>query len=1462
MINKIILFSIKNKLIIGLMMLTWIGLGIYSMQKVPVDAVPDITNNQVQVITVSPNLGTEDIEQFVTYPVELAMANLPNVIEIRSISRFGLSVVTIVFEDDLGTYLPRQLVSEKLAEVKGDIPSKFGEPFIGPISTGLGEIYQYSLEVEAEYEDKYSPTDLRTYQDWIVKRQMAMVPGVIEVNSFGGNVKQYEVGINPEELKSMGLNITDIFNALEANNENTGGAYIVKDHKANFIKGEGLMSNIADIENTVVKTIEGKPILIKDVAQVKMGKAIRYGAVSKNGKEAVGGMVMMLKGANSEEVIKNVKDRVLQINKSLPKGISIVPFLDRSDLVNRTTSTVTNNLLEGGLIVIFILVLFLGNFRGGLIVASTIPLSLLFAYIMMNYFGVWSNLMSLGAIDFGIIVDGAVIIIESVVFYTTLRIQKLQGQALGQEDLDDISYQSSSKMMNAAFFGQLIILIVFVPILTLEGIEGKMFGPMAMTFSFAVIGAMLLCLTYVPMVSSLLINKKPSNKLGWGDKFINWMTKIYEPILVLALKRRIIVLSTALVFFLLSVFTFTRMGGEFVPQLDEGDIAMHAILRAGSSLDETEKVCHTIEKTLSESFDEIKMVVSKIGVAEIPTDPMPMDLADMFLILKPQDEWVNFETKEELIEMIQDTLAFLPGVNYEFSQPVEMRFNELMTGVRQDVAVKLFGEDLDVLANYAEQMGQIISTVKGVGDIKVESTQGLPQMTVQYNRQKMAQYGLKIKDVNTNIRTAFSGETAGVIFEGEKRFDLVVRLNENQKNSINDLKNLFVTLEDGNQIPLSEVAKVDFVPGPMQISREGTKRRTYVGINVRGRDVESVVSEIKEKLEAQLDLPPGYYIEYGGSFENLERAKARLIIVVPIALILIFVLLYFALKSFSQTVMIYIAIPLSAIGGIFALWIRDMPFSISAGVGFIVLFGVAVLNGLVLISSMNELKEEGVGLKERILKGTKERIRPIFLTASTDILGFLPMAVSTSAGAEVQQPLATVVIGGMLTASFLTLIVIPILYQWLEGRQTTKKSNQKSMKMASIIWLPLLVGSLSFQHNGYSQSDSTALTLDNAIELALNQNGNVKAANLEVERLKQLQKTAYGLDKTDFGVQYGQYNSLNTDLGFSIDQNFKFPTLYRNQKGLNEAYVTGAEQQKIVTQNDLIKEVKLTFYQILYFTQIQELLVFQDSLYTVLLEGAKLKQSVGEGTPLDQMTAETKLFQIHSKMNENLANIQIYKAQLMALIFSDRPISEVDDSKPQKEFNLSLDSTQLAQNPQLQYYKNRVEIKEQEYRLSKSNVLPEFSVGYFNLSMAGNYQVNGVNTYLDQSYRFQGVQATVAIPIFVKDDLAKQKAAQIDKEIAQLQVNNYQVYLNGQFERVVNDYLKYKGMLDYYQKSALPHANQMVANATKSFQAGDISYMDLVQVTSLIIETKSNYLNTLNNYNQSVIAIEYIMGEK
>ncbi|PCH76939.1 MAG: CusA/CzcA family heavy metal efflux RND transporter [Flavobacteriaceae bacterium] len=1468
MINKIISFSIHNKLIIGMMMIAWIGVGIFSMNQVPVDAVPDITNNQVQVITTSPNLGTEDIEQFVTYPVELAMANLPGVTEIRSISRFGLSVVTIVFEDDMGTYLPRQLVSEKLGDVKGQIPEKFGAPFMGPISTGLGEIYQYTLDVAPEFADKYTDTDLRTYQDWIVKRQMAMLKGVVEVNSFGGRVKQYEVAVDPNRLKSMNVSMADIFRALEMNNENTGGAYIVKNHKANFIRGEGLARSIEDINMIVVKTENEIPILVKDVAEVRIGHAVRFGSFTKNGKgDAVGGMILMLKGENSNDVIARVKERIISIEKSLPEGISIKPFIDRADLIERTTSTVRNNLLEGGLIVIFVLVLFLGNFRGGLIVASTIPLSLLFAYIMMNIFGVWSNLMSLGAIDFGIIVDGAVIIVESVVFYTVMHVQATKKTELSQDDLDSISYKSSSKMMNAAFFGQLIILIVFLPILTLQGVEGKMFTPMAMTFSFAVIGAMILCLTYVPMMAALFMSKKPSQKKLWGDKFISWLSEKYEPLLIAALGKKKLILGVSLVMLVIASITFSNMGGEFIPKLDEGDIAMQALLKPGSSLEETEKVSTLIETIILENFPEVTEVGSRIGVADLPTDPMPMDIADMFIMLKPMDEWVSASTKPELIEKIKEKLAVIPGVNYEFSQPLELRFNELMTGVRQDVAIKLFGEDLDILAIYAEKMAEIIGKVPGVADMKVEATKGLPQMTVRYDRQKLAQYGLNVQDLNTIVRTAFSGETAGLIFEGEKRFELVVRLKKEHKQSMNDLKNIYVNLPNGNQIPMNEVATISYESGPMQISREGTNRRTYVGINVRGRDVESVVNEIQTELDANLKLPSGYYIKYGGTFENLERAKSRLLIVVPIALVLIFVLLFFALKSFSQSIMIYMAIPLSAIGGVFALWLRDMPFSISAGIGFIVLFGVAVLNGLVLITSMNDLKEEGLGLRERIIKGTKERIRPIFLTASTDILGFLPMAISASAGAEVQRPLATVVIGGMLTASVLTLIIIPILYSIVEARAEKKealkevnKNRNGGVSFATILSVPMLLGVLFMGTETYAQAPVQTYTLDAAIAYGLKHNGNIQSANLEIERRNALKGASIDLEKTEIGIDYGKYNSFETDMAIRITQRFKMPTVYKNQKELAKSYSTASELDKINTENELITAVERTWYALVNLKMRQALLNYQIEVFTQFSRATSIRYQTEAGTLLEKVTGEAKLSSVAVKLTQNNADISIYRKQLQLLLNSPTEVDVPSDAVSKKALELTISPSLIKNNPSLKAVLHQINISERAYDLEKSNLLPEFSIGYLNQSLVGNHTRNGVDKFYDNSQRFSGLLASISIPLWAKSNVARIKAARISKQKASNDARYFESVLKGNYEQAVQTYLKHKNALEYYDTNALPQAELILSNAKKSFENEAINYVEYVQSLSIGITIKSDYLNQLSDYNQAVIALEQLLG--
>ncbi|CAG5085998.1 CusA/CzcA family heavy metal efflux RND transporter [Parvicella tangerina] len=1454
MINQIINFSIKNKLLIGLMTVALIAGGFWSMTKVPLDAVPDITNNQVQVITQAPNLGTEDIEQFVTYPVEIAMSNLPGVVEIRSVSRFGLSVVTIVFEDDMGTYLPRQLVSEKLNQVKNDIPSEFGEPEMGPISTGLGEIYQYTLEVDEAHKDEYSPVDLRTIQDWIVKRQMSMVSGVVEVNAFGGDVKQYEVTVDPDKLKNMNVTMLEVFSALEGNNQNTGGAYIEKDHYANFIRGEGLARTLEDIEHIVIKNVNSIPITVKDVATVQFGKAIKYGSFTKDGKgEAVGGMILMLKGANSNDVINAVKERIDEIQKSLPNGVRIEPFLDRSDLIAKTTGTVSQNLIEGALIVIFVLVFLLGNWRGGLIVASTIPLSLLFAFILMHVFGVWANLMSLGAIDFGIIVDGAVIIVEGTVFL--MHDKLLKGQKINAEDRDEIAKKSASKMMNSAFFGQLIILIVFIPILALQGVEGKMFKPMALTFMFAMIGVMILCLTYVPMMSAWFL-RPGAKKKSWGDKLVEFFERIYDKTLGGVLKVGKWVVLGALTLLAFAVFTFSKMGGEFIPQLDEGDIAFHAILKPGSSLSETIETTTEIEQIVMEEFPEVKHIYSRIGVADVPTDPMPMDIADVFVILHPEDEWGTGRSKSELIDMMKERLEKVPGVNYEFTQPIEMRFNELITGVREDVAIKLYGDDLDILSEKVEEISKIIAGIDGIGDMKAEATSGLPQITVHYNRAKVAQYGLQINELNSLIQTAFAGGIAGVIFEGEKRFDLVVRLDEEHKQSIDDINNLYVTASNGSQIPMKEIADISYQSGPMQISRDNTNRRSYVGINVRGRDVKSLVEEIKQKLDAELTLPPGYYIRYGGAFENLERASARLQIVVPIALGLIFILILFALKSFKQSLMIYMAIPLAAIGGVFFLWMRGMPFSISAGVGFIVLFGVAVLNGLVLISGWNELKDEGVNdLNERIKLGAKRRIRPILLTALTDILGFLPMAISTSAGAEVQQPLATVVIGGMITATFLTLFVLPILYKWTE-----QMSNRKNLKpngsLASIL---IVVGLMTLPFSGKSQTDSVITDVDQAITIGFQNNNEVKLAENQILLSQQNKKGTFNPSKTNFNGQYGQYNSTENDFGFSISQDFEFPTVYTSQWNLAKEQVVGSELELEVVRNKLRWLIRKGWNQLAYLNEYNKLLVYEDSLMSKFVEAAQIRYEVEETNLLEKVTAESKLLEIKNMLSILNADNLIQQKEISILLNDSIGLNFMPNELIKMEMAYLQDSSLLANNPFLAFTNQQVEIASAKIKASKAQFMPDLSVGYFNQSLIGTPTQSGSEATM--SDRFTGVQFGINIPLFFGSYKSKIISAKIEIENAQINSDSYFISINNQFEIQLQQLYKEMQNLSYYEITGLPQSDLMIKNAQQSFESGSIDFMSYLQILERGIQVKKDYIYSIKKHNEAAINMAYLLGQ-
>jgi cobalt-zinc-cadmium resistance protein CzcA len=1040
MLNAIIEFSIRNKLIIALGTIALIVFGAYETTKLPIDAVPDITNNQVQIITVAPSFGATDIERLITFPIEQASSNIPGTLEIRSFSRFGLSLVTIVFDDETDIYWARQQVSERLQKVKDIIPKGIGMPEMGPITTGLGEIYQYVVRPKKGFESKYDATELRTIQDWYVRRQLLGVQGVAEVSSFGGKVKQYEIAINPSQLHAMHLGIDDVFTALENNNQNTGGAYIEKGPTLLFIRSEGLIGSTNDIENVVIKnTNEGIPILLRDVATVSTGHAIRYGAMCYNDEgEVAGAVVMMIKGGNSSEVIHNIKKEIEKIQMSLPEGVVIEPFLDRTKMVNNAIGTVSTNLIEGALIVIFILVLFLGNFRAGFLVASMIPLSMLFAIIMMNLFGVSGNLMSLGALDFGLIVDGAVIIVEAVM-HQLAHGKRFRGLNITQKEMDEQVGISAKKMMNSAVFGQIIILIVYLPILSLQGIEGKMFKPMAQTVAFALIGAFLLSLTYIPMMSSLLINKRISDSPSRSDIVLGKIERIYQNYLTRLLRYPRRILTLVIIMFILSLITLFSMGGEFIPALEEGDFAVETRLLTGSNLSSSIEYTQKAAGIIKHQFPEVEKVVTKIGSGEIPNDPMPIEAADLMIIMKDKKEWTSASTFPEMAEKMSNELKKVPGITVGFQYPVQMRFNELMTGARQDVVCKIFGEDLDTLAQYGDEIGAIIGGIEGATDLFIEPINGMPQIIINYNREVIAQYGLTIAQVNMIVNSAFAGYTAGNVYEGEKRFDLVIRMHKPERKSIDDIINLLIPLGNGNQIPLHQLARIESINGPNQIQRENTKRRIVVGFNVRGRDVQSIVEELQKRVNDKIDFAPGYSITYGGAFENLNEAKARLAIAVPIALILIFVLLYFAFSSVKLSMLIYSAIPLSAIGGVYFLFLRGMPFSISAGVGFIALFGVAVLNGIVLVAEFVRLQQSGVNnLLRIVLMGTKIRLRPVLMTAFVASLGFLPMALSNGSGAEVQRPLATVVIGGLFSATLLTLFVLPMLFILFESKNSIK----------------------------------------------------------------------------------------------------------------------------------------------------------------------------------------------------------------------------------------------------------------------------------------------------------------------------------------------------------------------------------------------------------------------------------------
>ena len=1491
MLQKIIAASVRNKLLVALMVLALIAWGGFSAVNIPLDAIPDVTNNQVQVITQSDALAAQEVEQLITVPLELQLRTVPGVTEIRSISRFGLSVITVVFPDEMTTYQTRQLVAEKLKAAEADLAAGAGKPSMAPITTGLGEIYQYSIRVLPGYEKQFDLAKLRDVQDWIVKRQLAGTTGVVDVSSFGGYLRQYEAAVDPARLASNGVTMAELYAALQDNNANTGGAYIERGPNAYFIRGEGRVSSLDDVGAIVIKqATAGAPLLVRDVATLRMGHAVRYGAMTRNGRgETVGGVVLMLKGASSEQTIKNVKTRVAEIQKTLPKGLVITPFLDRTKLIDKAIATVEHNLVEGGVIVLVVLLLLLGNWRAGVVVATMIPLCMLFALGMMSLFGVSANLMSLGALDFGLIVDGAVIIVEAVIFH--LVHQRAQA---AHETMDDMTEEAATRLMSSALFGQLIILIVYFPILSLTGIEGKMFRPMALTVSFAIAGAMLLCITYVPAVTAWALKKDIKEEGTVSYRIMKFLHRGYDPVIRWALGARFVVVGVAVALLVGAGFIFSRMGGEFIPQLDEGDIALNVTLSPGSSLSQTIATNTRVQQILKAKFPEIEQIVGKSGTSEIPTDPMSLEDSDEMVILKDHSQWTSASTREELAGKMQAALAGIPGVTMEFQQPIQMRFNELISGVKSDVSIKIYGDDLGVLYDKANEAAALIRPLAGVGDLKVEQIVALPQMRVTYNRQKLAQYGVKVSDLNTILRASFAGNVAGQVYEGERRYDLVMRLDSTHRQGLANLKDLYVDTPGGQKIPLDELATVAYRNAPIQISRDNARRRINIGINVRGRDVQSLVQEIQGKLGQGLKLPPGYTITYGGQFENLNHAIERLKVAVPVSLLLIFLLLYLSFRSIKQALLIFTGVPLATIGGVVALWLRGMPFSISAGVGFIALFGVAVLNGIVLLASLNELAAEGVAsVRDRILRATEERFRPVILTASVASLGFLPMALSTSAGAEVQKPLATVVIGGLISATLLTLVVLPVLYGLFtkdgdpnprdaaKAKEDAKHAAEKgeepnqgpdgqpgpdgqgtnhdpepakkpAVAVATALLLLALLGALGLPARAQNTLGSTAgqpLNLSGALQAAGAQNQSLQTAGLQIQQQRALVRTGLEAPRTIVDFQLGQISGPLKDHTFNVIQQVAFPGVYIAQRKLLQGQSVTAEQQARLSRRGLEQAIRSSYYGLLVGYRRVALLRRQDSLYRRAAHAARIRYQVGETNRLEQVAAEARARELENRLLTALSDLEVQRAQLGQLLGSPDPAA-IDTTDALVAPLVATDTAALSpeSNPTLGLLRQQVAVSQQQTRVDQLRRLPDMRAGYFQQTIRPEYQALSV------------MQLGLAIPLIGGAGRARVAAARLGEQVAAGQLSYATSQLGTQLRGLRLQLRRARASLDYYERTALPQARLILSTAEKSFRAGDIDYVTYVVNTDPAWQIQTNYLDQAQRYNELVVSIQALTG--
>lgn len=1441
MIDKLITFSVRNKLVVSALVCAMIFWGALSLAKLPVDAVPDVTGNQIDVITNSTSLAALEIERFITAPLEMSMSNIPGLVEVRSVSKFGLSVVKLVFDDDTDVYWARQQVFERLEAVKSEIPQELGKPYMGPVSTGLGEVFQYVIRPKDPNDKSYSLMEIRTLQDWTIRKQLLGIKGVAEVSGFGGYKKEYQATLNPDRMRALGVTIDELFAALSSGNSNTGGAYIEKESKAFTIRGIGLATSLEEIGNTVIKVNNRIPILVKDVADVNYGHSIRYGAITIDGEgEAVGGIIMMVKGENGSAVIRRIKERMKIIQANLPEGLIIEPFIDRAKIVSKAIATVGTNLIEGAIIVVFVILIFLGDWRASLLAASVIPLSMLFAFGLMSRFGVVGNLMSLGAIDFGLLVDPSIIVVESVVLYLAHEMRKIpQGGGTSQLQKEELVIKATQEVKKSVVFGGLIILIVYFPILTLTGIEGKMFGPMAKTVSFAIIGAIILALTYVPMVGSLILQPHSPHHEGISEKIVQFAFRIYQPIIQFGLKKRKVIVAIAVAILAGGVIAFKFIGGEFIPKLAEGDLVIETNLPVGTSMTETIQLSKSIQKMLLAAYpDEIERIVSKIGTSEVPVDPMPMEAQEIVVVLSDKSKWKKAHDQEELVIQIAELLKQYPGIVNSIQQPIENRVNELMSGARTDVVVKLFGSNLDTMVVKGNQIIQIIKGIDGAADVQENKIFGLPQINIKYDRRAMATYGVTVAQINRAIQTAFAGAVAGTVYENDKRFDLTLRLAGDDRRKAENIRNLLINDKEDDPIPLKELAEITEEIGPSEIGHENLQRRMNIGFNVRGRDLESVVNDAMKKINASVILPAGYSLDFGGEFENFRRAKARLAIVVPISLIIIFGLLFATFGNIKDSLLIYSVVPLSAVGGVFSLLIRGMNFSISAGVGFIALFGIAVLNGILIISRFNELEKAGItDIPERVITGLRDRFRPVLMTSAVAALGFVPMAISTSAGAEVQKPLATVVIGGLFTATILTLLVLPVIYTLFAKRQTI---NPGKWTTTAVLLLVCALGAQAQQPIQISQND--------AIKMALSKNPEITLAQERIDQQKALKPSAFSLQTPDlvFEAPTGQ------DLRPGLLQVIDYPGIYTAQGKAQKSKISISKTEYAISSNNLVYRLRSAYNQLQYLIAKTRLLQSQDSVFDDIIKVNEVRYRVGQISSLEKLNGESQYKRILFNLKVSRSELRNAKYQFNLLLGKPNDTTYIPSESLKKSdyvFTVTpVDTTYVINNPLLDYSREYENYSYHFLRAEKRRRIPGAVVGFLN---QGTPETDLVPR----------LRLGITLPLWQWTYQANINAAKKGLEMARTQKLLTAYQLNTEYAKAQADFVQYKDNLNYFETIGLAEADEILRNSRESFRLGSINYYQYIQNLELSYTLRQNYLETLRNYNQALNSLIYLKGE-